>query len=501
MKHLLTYILLFTVMIACAPTKQCIYNQSGHLTWGEPREEFAPEYTLTFNPWDKSSFKDTVHFGKQIWMTKNYDADTFQNGKKLTKVKSFEEWNKLVSEGKPAYCYYNFNDADSIMGKIYNSFVFKDSSQFLPKGWRLPTIDEWYILNKKIQNNSGLVELTGIDIDENYIHPHTSLGFYAFSWGSMNGQEFHEHDYFSWWASNYKRIEMSIDGDFHFDDDLQPTSNGYYIRLIKDTPIKPPILDSTKITQLTCCSATIACDTVLGIGTKIIEKGICWNDKPSPTIFEGTKTQFSYNFDNGGINVQLIDLDENKTYFVKTYAINETGISYGNELKFTTPNCKIVWGEGLYDIDSNYYRTVYVGGKEWMADNLLVTRNNKGEKIEKDTVTECGRLYTISDAYNMCPEGWRIPLNSEFVSLLNTDTIKGFFFNPSIGDCKFYYKNFYSETAHTNSPIWIIDDCYTSSDFTSCSCRSKSNLCISLETLRFFCFDKSSLQYIRCVKD
>ena len=39
-------------------------------------------------------------------------------------------------------------------------------------------------------------------------------------------------------------------------------------------------------------------------------------------------------------------------------------------------------GLGVYDIDSNFYKTVKIGETEWMAENLRVSRLTNGEKIK-----------------------------------------------------------------------------------------------------------------------
>lgn len=38
-------------------------------------------------------------------------------------------------------------------------------------------------------------------------------------------------------------------------------------------------------------------------------------------------------------------------------------------------------GSGVYDIDSNFYKTVKIGETEWMAENLRVSSLNNGQKI------------------------------------------------------------------------------------------------------------------------
>lgn len=62
-------------------------------------------------------------------------------------------------------------------------------------------------------------------------------------------------------------------------------------------------------------------------------RGVCWNTFPSPTI-ENSKTT---NGAGGGIFTSIIDsLMAFTTYYVRAYATNSNGTSYGNEVSFTT---------------------------------------------------------------------------------------------------------------------------------------------------------------------
>jgi hypothetical protein len=68
-------------------------------------------------------------------------------------------------------------------------------------------------------------------------------------------------------------------------------------------------------------------------GGEILEMGICWSTNFGPTIedhFRLNKIN-TYKF-----TANLIDLSLSQTYYVRAYARNSKGISYGNQLSFTT---------------------------------------------------------------------------------------------------------------------------------------------------------------------
>lgn len=96
-------------------------------------------------------------------------------------------------------------------------------------------------------------------------------------------------------------------------------------------------------------------------GCDIIDKGLCWSTYSNPTIINNT---VSSGFGDGAISGMLYPLKANTTYYVRSYAQSESGISYGPEMNFTTLS-------GLATVTTNSARLVgekiVTGGK--VSDN------------------------------------------------------------------------------------------------------------------------------------
>ena len=68
--------------------------------------------------------------------------------------------------------------------------------------------------------------------------------------------------------------------------------------------------------------------------------------------------------------------------------------------------------------DDQVYRTVVLGGLEWTAENMRYTltgsRCYAGE--EKNCITY-GRLYSYDQSDSVCPPGWRLPSDGDWLTL------------------------------------------------------------------------------------
>lgn len=180
-------------------------------------------------------------------------------------------------------------------------------------------------------------------------------------------------------------------------------------------------------------------------GMQITQRGICWSKNSYPTIDD--------KFTNDGAGVgsftsTLKGLEIGTTYYVRSYAINSEGVSYGNETYFRTTQPTSGEAPLIYDVNGNSYKTVYIGTQRWMSQNLkastfndgasipMVTDNSKWESLktaawcyfnnDASTNNSKGKLYnwyvfdesTVGNK-NICPTGWHIPSIEEIEMLLS----------------------------------------------------------------------------------
>ena len=96
-----------------------------------------------------------------------------------------------------------------------------------------------------------------------------------------------------------------------------------------------PVVSTDAAANVTATSAKCGGNVSDNGGFTIISRGICWNSIGNP---DTNGSHLSSGTGNGTFNVNLTGLEMGKTYHVRAYAVNQMGISYGNEINFTTSN-------------------------------------------------------------------------------------------------------------------------------------------------------------------
>lgn len=82
----------------------------------------------------------TIKIGNQVWTAENLKTTKYNDGTPIPHITYADEWSNLIT---PGYCYYNNNaDNKAKYGALYN-FHAVDTGKLAPKGWHVPTGEEW----------------------------------------------------------------------------------------------------------------------------------------------------------------------------------------------------------------------------------------------------------------------------------------------------------------------------------------------------------------------
>lgn len=203
-----------------------------------------------------------------------------------------------------------------------------------------------------------------------------------------------------------------------------------------------PTVTTESVTEIATTTATSGGNVTNDGGADVTSRGVCWSTSNNPTLSD------SYTSDGSGTGTftsYLTGLNESTTYFVRAYATNSVGTSYGNEVSFTTLAPPWQCGDQI-TYEGQVYNTVEIGTQCWFKENLNVgnkiigtnSQSNNGQ-IEKycydndeANCTLYGGLYQWDEIMNyttaegtqgICPSGWHIPTDNEWKILEgSTDT-------------------------------------------------------------------------------
>jgi hypothetical protein len=96
-----------------------------------------------------------------------------------------------------------------------------------------------------------------------------------------------------------------------------------------------PVIETLEVTDLTQTSAVSGGDVISIGNSPITARGICWSTTDNPTITDNVITDPAT---TTGEFITLIEgLITGTTYYVRAFATNASGTSYGEVIVFSTP--------------------------------------------------------------------------------------------------------------------------------------------------------------------
>lgn len=93
------------------------------------------------------------------------------------------------------------------------------------------------------------------------------------------------------------------------------------------------VVTTKNITSITATSAESGGEITDDVGFSITARGVCWSTSQNPTISDAHTSDGT---GTGSYTSSLTSLSYNTTYYVRAYATNSNGTSYGEEKTFTT---------------------------------------------------------------------------------------------------------------------------------------------------------------------
>lgn len=129
-------------------------HSSNNQTNGKTTALFNPNISYGEMTDQDGNVYKTVNIGTQTWMAENLRTTKYNDGTAIPNVKNGKKWSDLTTG---AYCNHdNTTDTEKIAtyGRLYNWYTVK-TGKLAPKGWHVPTDQEWRTLaNYLTQDNS-----------------------------------------------------------------------------------------------------------------------------------------------------------------------------------------------------------------------------------------------------------------------------------------------------------------------------------------------------------
>lgn len=303
---------------------------------------------------------NTVMIGNQCWMRENLKTTKYSDGTPIEYPGNDNEAWAVNTNG--AYSWYDNDLAyKNDYGALYNWHAVGNSKGLCPSGWKVPSHEEFSILEGTVDSQYGvgdpiwdIVDWRGYDVGK--ILKSTTLwleeGKGTDDFGAsivpasrrvFNGNYGTLGDYAFIW------LEESFNDDFawsrYLSADSDNTRYGYYlkedgrtVRCLQGEALLTPRVSTSPVTNISLNNATSGGNVTNEGGSPVLSRGVVWSASPNPTLEDnftedGTGT--------GSFISEITGLTHATDYYVRAYATNDFGIAYGNEVNFTTQSGEI----------------------------------------------------------------------------------------------------------------------------------------------------------------
>ena len=175
-----------------------------------------------------------------------------------------------------------------------------------------------------------------------------------------------------------------------------------------------PTVSTKSIINITDSSAICGGNIFENGGAEILAKGVCWSIQEEPSL----NNNIGFTNEGTGIdsfNSTIHNLNSSTTYYIRAYATNSSGTSYGESLQFTTATSNIVYSIFEEFNDVNDYEDIALEG--WT--NIIVTGQRKwtGKTFNNEK-------YAQSTGYNSGVDEMETWLITPIIDNISTKTLK-----------------------------------------------------------------------------
>ena len=279
----------------------------------------------------------------------SYDGWTTGNSCYTCVDEASVDYNDFVS------WYWNYGMGGKSWTAEANSAVLFGFSAFsIPAGVTVNSITLYYRTQGYSSNATmggyGRIRVNGSDYDSSVDHtvdwtnnskawttnPNTSA---AWTVDDVNGSGSHPLQYIGYYN----------DGGTYAYWDGKYTTYYYYnmevsqLYVVVDYSLAAPTVTTSAVSSIDIHTATGNGNVTADGGATITERGVCWNTTGTPTTANSKATSAGT---TGAYTASMTGLVSNTFYYVRAYAINSVGTSYGSQVTFTSLTGLTTYSEG-----------------------------------------------------------------------------------------------------------------------------------------------------------
>ena len=178
----------------------------------------------------------------------------------------------------------------------------------------------------------------------------------------------------------------------------------------------------TEVPQVITSNAVIT-DTVVTLSGEVTftgdddntTRGFCWSESQSPTTADEVWIDNSTGLGLFNFSVDAISLlKPNTTYYCKTFAENEAGKSYGNEIVFTSPNFAFINSNGCVECNNCTIGSTWrvQGAEYYVADRdavlTAIANNDDLSKYITSNINDMSQLFIQEETFNQDISNWDV---------------------------------------------------------------------------------------------